>query len=143
MPMIALQFLGSKLGAWAIVGILVLALGAAWKAQQWRIEARDGQIVGLNAQLDIAEGANERFRAALEQVTADLEQANQRADTASKQLIAARARSEVRIATIIKEANHAATPLDNAPAPPGLRAVLRGLRDAYPANSDNTRATPR
>jgi len=143
MPMMVLQFLGSKLGAWAIVGILVLALGATWKVQQWRIEARDGQIVGLNAQLDVAEGANERYRVALEQVTANLEQANQRADTASKQLVAARARSEVRIATIIKEANHAATLLDNAPAPPGLRAVLRGLRDSYSANSDNTRATPR
>lgn len=134
MPMMALQFLGTKMGAWAIVGVLVLALGATWQVQQWRIAARDGQIAALAAQLDQAVGANARYKDALDRVTADLDAATARAVTAQTQLAAARAAVKHSTTAILKEAARAATPLDDAPAPPGLRAALRGLRDAYPQN---------
>ncbi len=127
-----LSFLGSKLGGYAVAGIIAAILGGALYIDGLRLDATKADLRAANIQLADAAEKNAGYVKKLDDVTADLADAKDRASHAVADLAAASARVEVKTITITKEINHAATIADDARLPPGFRAALDGLRDAYP-----------
>lgn len=143
----ALKFFGSKLGAWAIIALLIAALGVT-------VWAKNNKIIGLKGERDTARAdltvrtterdnaltdlknavaTNADYRQQLDGVTEDLATARARADAAGAALAEAHAKVDIQTLTIMKEAGRAATPADDALATPSQLAAARSLSRAYAA----------
>lgn len=125
---LALKLFGSKLGGWLAAGLMLIALGATWKIQQLRIEARDGKIASLQSELREAVRVNERNAETIRGLTVATATARQARDAAIASAAERKVEVVTRTRTIIREVDRATTETE-CPVAPSLRAALVGMRE--------------
>lgn len=131
-PLPILSFLGSKLGGYAVAGLIAAVLGGMLYVQGLRLDSAKANLRAATTERDEALRANARFEAKIKEITEDAEAQAARANKAARDLAAAKARNETQIANILRDIQNAASTADAAPLSPAERAALIGLRSAYP-----------
>lgn len=143
------SFLSSKLGGWAVAGVLVLALGATWKVEQLRIEAKTAKIEKLQGDVDKLEGQvktlyalSEKKDRLIDSLTLDAAAFKVKADQIAADLIKKTAAHEAQTLNLMKRIADAQTAADHLPVPPGMVATLAGLLEPDTGPDDRAGAAP-
>jgi len=144
-----LEFLGSKLGGWAVAGALLVALGATWQVEQWRIEAKvakieklQGDVAKLTGQVVTLHELGERKDRLIDSLTTDAAVFKAKAERIATDLVKQTAAHEAEALTLMKRIADAQTAADHLPVPPGMVATLVGLLEPGPGPDDGAGAAP-
>ena len=133
MPAMILQFLASKLGGWAVSGLILLVAGIGYGIEQNRIHSRDNTLAADAINLQKAANANKGLADQVTSLTADKAEADKKARDAEKALQVEMGRESQNVALVEKKIDEDATKSDDVCS----RALADALGLRCPASSDN------
>ena len=121
-------FLAGPLLKYAIIGLIIAGLGATIYVYHLKLAAAQADARAAHAELNTCSIANADFAEKFAAVTQDAAAFEKRAQEAEAAAAATKAMIVTRVETQIKEIKIHATPADNMPVTPALRAALSGVR---------------
>lgn len=133
-----LSFVTSKLGGWAAAALIFVVMSGVVYAQGLRLDAKNGIIRGYQGELAAAAAnlqqvvaANARYKELLDRVTQDMAAAELRGKQAAAMAAQRTRQLQATNNQLLEEIRRAASPDDDRPVGPAIRAALDGLRRTY------------